>query len=459
MPHTPPRHILFNYSSFHTAQFPKEPFVFNPKPFIFLSPLERHKRRQRQRAIQTRNVLKQQQEELLRLKNAGKEEELVRLNRESMANYKVPPIDLLFPCLLSKAANIPVNALIHFCSCPATFKGRHMYYKERLADHSRMSTLLKRPFFVCELETLTKWFRLEQQLKFTFKKLLNHWIYHKYKGRQLNTEDPVTLQVPENPVYLFDVNRRGIYTFEASCLKKRIETELFYSEWLFPEPKHPKNPLTNIEFTECQKLSILQSLRQKGYGSWAFEAYRALCWNLEQFQVHYQTPLKLASLHDLIKNPSSEETIDYLQEFIEEQYDYHNISQGGVRISITVLSWAVEHEYSTPYMKQWLKLFEEYMKLKITIGVEEHTPEERRAYNTIYRQTKAQFNKQEDYTALQKRYMEAHKHLVPRVLVLPNVGERIAAIQEAERNQLDGMNPNRLIVRLASGSIRVIVPY
>jgi len=237
--------IIFNYSSLHktpNTQLIIPQNIFNTRPFSSLTPLERHKWRQREQIRKEKEENAKQEAEKLRLEKARNDEEIFKRNRESMANYRLPSVDRLFPCLLSKAANIPITALIHFCSCPSTFKGRQLYLSEKQKEYFIMCTLLKRPFFECEILSLTHWFIMEQKYKIAFKKLLNHWLYNKYKDRKLNTEDPVTLQEPENPVHVFDVNRRGMYIFEASCLKKRIETELMYSEWLFPEPKHPKNP-------------------------------------------------------------------------------------------------------------------------------------------------------------------------------------------------------------------------
>jgi hypothetical protein len=229
---------------------------------------------------------------------------------------------------------------------------------------------------------------------------------------------------------------------------------------------------------------------------------------LKQFKLQYQVPLKLAALHDLVKNPSSEDTIEYLQEFIEEQYDYHNLPQGTIRPSLTVLLWGVKHEYDTLYIKQWLHAFQEYNNLKITIGVQENARDDIIAYNKIYRRTKLLFSDEKQYTDIKNKYIEAHKYEVPRMLVLPNVAQRLAAIQEAQRqlfvqqrqqfqSQLQQPQPQQpqpqpqqqrpqpqqqrpqpqqqrpqqqqpqpqprenqppVVVRLASGDIRVIVP-
>ena len=155
--------------------------------------------------------------------------------------------------------NIPVSIRIHLTSCNHDFVSRLHYLKtknEQILKKKKEETD-KLDFYEALQKSLNAWFRKEQRCRFAFLKLVQVWIYKKYKTRILNLNDPITIVIPQTPVYIFDVKIRGMYVFEASTLINHIDSELLYSEWLFPKSKHPRNPLTNIEFTDSQKLSIL----------------------------------------------------------------------------------------------------------------------------------------------------------------------------------------------------------
>jgi hypothetical protein len=266
-----------------------------------------------------------------------------------------------YSCLLSPLKDIPGTMFIHFSMCPNTYKERNIYLREKRDASIKLES---------QLDLIELWFAKEQKYRFIFLKLLQRMIYHKYKNRLLNTEDPVTLMTPKKPIYVFDIKQRGTYVFEASCLKKHIESELTYSEWLFPLGKHPKNPLTNLEFTETQRLSILQNIRGLNYGSWSFEAYRELKWNLIQFKTQYHIPLKLVALNDLVNNTSSDETIIYLQEFIDKNFYIHPSICNYADILFFV-KWGVEHAMYTDYMKKWLQLYKKWYTYVIKYSVDE----------------------------------------------------------------------------------------
>jgi hypothetical protein len=160
---------------------------------------------------------------------------------------------------------------------------------------------------------------------------------------------------------LFDCKSRGFYQFEASSLKKHIESALTYSEWHFPTPRHPKNPFTNIEFTEGQMIKIMKSLYKYEYSSWILESYKASNWNLNLFRFDNLTKLKLESIKELKRNPNTPETNEYLQNFIEEQYDSNEINR---KSTLEILNWAVKNKMDHPYMKDWLNLLIEFYNIK-----------------------------------------------------------------------------------------------
>lgn len=215
------------------------------------------------------------------------------------------------------------------------------------------------------LQQKEEWLRTEIRCRVAFRNLVRHWLWKRYASNDLNTEDPATLSEPIQPIRVFDVSARGTYIFEAASLRKSMERDLNYCDWLFPEPSHPKNPFTNLPFHAGHRIHILQQLRVFQQGSWILESYHQMKWQLKPFRDIFLVPLKMRALQEICRNPTSEETIDYLLEYIEDHYDYHEIHQP---LILTVLRWATKHMTTDPYMLKWLDSFRQYYSIQIIYG-------------------------------------------------------------------------------------------
>ena len=388
--------LKFSLNTFVQTNIVK-PNVFQTTPFSSYTPLERHKKRQQYEKREKQR--KARQDECMK-----QQEEIIKKNKEAWLNKKIPTLQEAYPCFLGIVKELPVSVHLHFISCKATFLGRYNYVKEKETQHTIVCSIIKPNFFQHEMDQLREWFQTEQRCRFAFRRLAQCWLYKKYRTRMLNTEDPVTMAKPTVPVYIYDSSKKGMYVFEASCIKKLIETDLAYSEWLFPESKHPKNPFTNMEFTESQKLSLLTSLRKVGFGSWMFEAYKTLKWDLDTFKLHHAISIKLLGLKELIQNPLSRDSKDYLIEFIEDQYDYHKGSKG-LPYTLTVLIWGVNNKTSTPYIQKWYKLFEKQFRHSIlTGGVQTDYDED--IQDEIYKQSYLLLTNREMYNEIKDAYLE-----------------------------------------------------
>jgi len=451
------------------------PIIFQSKPFSSYTPLERHKKRQMYQK-------REKQQQIRNEERRKKEEETMKKNKEAWLNKKIPTLQEAYPCFLGIVKDIPVSAHLHFASCKSTFLGRYNYLKEKEKQHIIVCSIIKPKFFQHEMDQLTEWFQKEQRCKFAFRKLVQHWLYRKYRTRMLNTEDPVTMTVPTVPVYVYDSSKKGMYVFEASCIKKLIETELTYSEWLFPESKHPKNPFTNLEFTECQKLSLLSSLRKLEFGSWMFEAYKNLKWNLNKFKLHHAISIKLLGLKELMNNPLSRESKDYLIEFIEDQYDYHKGSRG-LPYTLTVLIWGVNNKTSTPYIQTWYTLFEKQFRHSILTGGVQ-TDDDEDIQDEIYKLSYLLLTNKEMYNEIKNAYLEKNNEnkRSSQLMRFPTTFERFEIVtrrelfiesdteseeseeseEEQEQESTTTENPileqesNRTVINLPNGEIRVI---
>lgn len=218
-----------------------------------------------------------------------------------------------------------------------------------------------------KIHTCRPWIRKEQRLRMLLRRLVQSWILKKYGKRQLNTEDPVTMCEPEKPIQVFDVRLKGSYVFDLQTIKKTIEEDLLYSEWMFPKPKSPKNPFTNLSFTCGQIIQLIKSIKQHGISSWILEAYRSANYDIDIFLMRYSIPIRLHGLKGLIRNKNSDELQEFLIEFIEESYDYHEIQYTSY---LNILKWAVLNAIDDPYMIKWINLFKKYHEYIILNGKE-----------------------------------------------------------------------------------------
>jgi hypothetical protein len=229
----------------------------------------------------------------------------------------------------------------------------------------------------------------------------------------LNTEDPATCEVPVKPIQVYDTNAKGTYVFEALTLKKRIESSLYYSEWIVPYPAKPNNPLTNIKFTDAQLLKIIMELRKHGYGSWIFESYKRLAFNIVSFHDIFIVPIKLRALYDILRDPNHEDIIDLLSEFIEDEFDFHELATQSYR---SLLPWAVKHLPHHPYIQAWRKLFSMYMSNMIIYGTNEHKLHT--LLDTIHDESHILFSNKKEIKSIIQIRVQQHRDLQTHVVAL-----------------------------------------
>lgn len=226
-------------------------------------------------------------------------------------------------------------------------------------DHTKYENRLKRLRF---------WVRKDQLVRSALRRLLQIWLYKRYKGRFINTEDPATLTVPRKPIYIYDSTVRGTYVFDAFSLRKSIQMNLTFTDWMFPDPTAPKNSLTNLPFSMPQILRIFEQLRAANATNWWIEAYYQSKFNLDSMKKVFIIPLKLNSLTEIVRNRSSEEFTEYLQDFIEEQFDAHDIEFNS---HLVILKWAAARIPNDPYMIEWSNAMFEFKKIRILYCIPE----------------------------------------------------------------------------------------
>jgi hypothetical protein len=263
------------------------------------------------------------------------------------------PIPKPIQPLLSRAAKITRDELITLLWCGPTLTDR--YSKIKLLNESIKSwnpTILPETY-IPECKVKCDILFKEQQIRSTFRNFTRIWLYKRYRNRLLNTEDPATMEVPRTPIHVYSTSQKGSYVFEASTLIKSIEKDLCFAQYLFPEPTHPKNPLTNLVWKPEQRLHIIQQLRSQNIGSWILEGYVKCNYKLRMFRDIFMVPLKVRALMDLTINASSEDTIEFVCEFIEDMNEYYDNED----TNLGIIKWAVRNMPSHPYIREWRKLW------------------------------------------------------------------------------------------------------
>lgn len=306
-----------------------------------------------------------------RIKNAKAKSTKFSRSTETLSFHPPNPVSVL---CFSKHFPQPMSFV--FALVGKTLTERYYYMKDLLVAQANFQKKRKEhpntpvpfnasPYMVQFQQEVQTWFRLERQVRFALKRLVNAFLFKRYKKRLLNTEDPATLEPPRQEIRIFDVKSRGTYLFEASTLKRQWDENLGYAKWMVPEPQLPKNPLTNLPFTLGQLIYIAQELRRLGRTSWLIEGFIQFDFQRKAFLEQFNQTLRLHTLTRCFNDPKHEDTIDFLEEFMEDEFEYHDIE---FRAYLTILRWGIRNAMETRYMKQWLQTWYDYYKLFILHG-------------------------------------------------------------------------------------------
>ena len=300
--------------------------------------------------------------------------------------------------LVSFAANIPYDCMITVMMAGCGIKERHDCLEVQRQSIALIQPPEMQEFLWKTFREKERWCQIESRCRVAFRSLVGRWLFKRYGSNLLNTEDPATLSEPVQPIRVYDASARGTYIFEAKSLQKSMERDLNYCDWLFPEPFHPKNPLTNLPFHAGHRIYILTQLRSYQVGSWILESYRQTKWNLRAFRDIFLVPLKTRALQEICRNPTSEETIDYLLEFMEDHYDYHEIHRPEI---LTVLKWSIKNKATDSYILEWLDAFKRFYSVQIIYG-EHYLENNLTIQRTLYGLTKNLFTQTKEMNRLAK---------------------------------------------------------
>lgn len=321
-----------------------------------------------------------------------------------------PPTKTIHTKHLLPIPKIPQNSQIPFLMNFPTLTDRQNYLIQIIKGQQCMGQFT--PEAEQNLREIRNVFQRDQWLRTTLRRFVQIWLYKCYNNRFLNTEDPATLVEPVKPIHIFDVERRGIYVFEATSLKTFLVNDLTYSDWMFPEPKEPRNPLTNLPFRIGQLLEVVRALRAYNLGHWSIEAYFSCKQSLKSFRDLFVSPIKLRGLYEVVKTPHHEECIEYLTEFIEDEYDYHAVEKRNILI---LLLWAARKGLDTPYMNMWRHVMRQYHIYIIVYGKEIYE-NNISMQNIIHNQTEHLFGNTREVARIRAEWLQTNplRRILPR---------------------------------------------
>ena len=90
----------------------------------------------------------------------------------------------------------------------------------------------------------------------------------------------MTMESIKQPVEIYDIYNKAIYTFETKSLARAWKSNLLHHDGVFPEPKFPINPLTNLRLSLLQLHLALQTIRKTGHIDWVLDSFASSNYDL-----------------------------------------------------------------------------------------------------------------------------------------------------------------------------------
>jgi hypothetical protein len=219
-----------------------------------------------------------------------------------------------------------------------SFASRYLHFMKFPTRIGTQSITPELPSHSLKLQQEAKeMFFLNQRLRFQFKRLISAYLLQKMPIK--NEVDPITLEVPRQPVFLHDHANRCTFQFEAKELLRDFSTRLLTHDDLFPCPLCLRNPFTNAKLHIGQILSLYRQIKSFGQMHWTVECFKDARFSLKLFQRDNMRKLRLSALRNLMKSP---QCVDFLLDFIEAQHDSYN-----KQFDLRTYRWALERSIET----------------------------------------------------------------------------------------------------------------
>ncbi len=245
--------------------------------------------------------------------------------------------DLLLP--YSEEPEVLIRNLIS--ATPIPMKERLLYLANFTPHHDMNTSDYLNEIISCEppvniphlrTRVLSAYLK-EIRLRNAFRKVLQRWRVHQMEKRYTPTEDPITLEMPDKPVYVYDWRNKKKFVFDAKSLATYLDSKMMYHENGFPSPIYPRNPWTNSDFSYSQLVSIYQQLKAHGELRWAFLTFRRCQFNESRWLMYHGSTLTMNAIQTNLIALDTVDARELLEDFIVAKME-----ELGYNVSDTILS-------------------------------------------------------------------------------------------------------------------------
>lgn len=210
------------------------------------------------------------------------------------------------------------------------------------------------------IQKLDKAFFENIRARWSFRRIVLAWRLRRCK--KINEEDPMTMEAIKEPVKVYDLYNKAIYTFEAKSLARAWKSNLLHHDGVFPEPKFPTNPFTNLSLHTLQVHLALQTIRKSGYIDWVLDSFASSNYDLDTWEKKFNVPLKIESLKSIFADKSSYDRFDMLMDFAELQHEYN-----GLDFPKKMFEWIFQKHQVDEYEDLWIRACKKYYVEKCTL--------------------------------------------------------------------------------------------
>lgn len=170
-------------------------------------------------------------------------------------------------------------------------------------------------------EQLFTAYLMEMKLRRIFRGILQRWRIRQIHKKEITNLDPITLVEPIKRVEVYDIKAKMCYRFDATSLATWIESNLNYHEAGFALPMNPRNPWTNIDFTETQLISIYYQLKEHGELRWALTTLREQQFSKSKWERYHHSLLTMRAIRNSLTQLDSYDARELLEDFIYSKMD------------------------------------------------------------------------------------------------------------------------------------------
>jgi hypothetical protein len=254
---------------------------------------------------------------------------------------------------------------------PLSMKERNQYIEKHFPFYSPFAGMPDSQFTISQKDPYTALWSKEKSIairrsvvkimrfRFVFRKFLHKWRFSRIK--LANTEDILTSEPPQKPVYIVDWSRRQAHVFEAQTLMKDITARLQHHDGLFEDPQPPRNPFTNTPFTLVQTISAWNSISEAGIAvSSVFTLYRTARYCYLRFFEENLLYLRLSAHRKTFQEETSYDYKERMLDFIHLCYTAETLEYNAAAFSYILFNEPKNH-----VIQKWKRLCEKYHEADI----------------------------------------------------------------------------------------------